>query len=320
MVPAETAGGSLETSMGDFLAEVRAKGHSPKTYRYYSDVLTKTFLSWCRDRGLTDLAALDQRALDEFSAHLLDRPERPLAKSSAASYLRAVRTFIRWAGEQGLSADGIKVRSVKVPRKVLDTLSPAEVNQLEAAADTERDKVIIRTLANTGLRLGELLALRAQDIIQDGAKWYLRIEGRSYGGGAKGDKGRMVPLTPPELGKRLRRLATQGRQPEAYSDRIFLLLRRSRRTGTYEPLADRGVQTMLQSVSERAGIAPGRAHPHAFRHSFITTALRRGVNPVVIQQIAGHRDLSMIASVYSHVNASDGYDALMRSLVQEDGR
>jgi integrase/recombinase XerD len=234
---------------------------------------------------------------------------------------------VKWAQEQGLIAPvtlpngktvEIKVKSVKVPRKVVDTLSPAEVNALEAAADTERDRLIIRVLANTGVRLSELLGLKTQDIVQEGAKWYLRVEGRSYGGGAKGDKGRMVPLTPPELGKRLRRFATQGRQPEAYSDHIFLLVRRSRRTGAFEPLAARGVQTMLEAVAERAGISRSRCHPHAFRHSFVTNSLRRGVNPVVVQQIAGHRDLSMIATVYAHVNASDGYDALMAALVKDE--
>ncbi len=329
VVANESAGNTLGEAIGDFMAGVKAQGTSPRTYRYYSDVLTKTFLPWCVERRIQELERLDQRALDEFSAYLLDRPDKPLAKSSAASYLRAVRTFVRWVGENGLSSADIRVRNVKVPRQVVDALSPAEISALEAAADTERDRLIIRVLANTGIRLSELLGLRVDDIRSEGARWYLRIEGRSYGGGAKGDRGRLVPLTPPELGRRLRRFATKGRRPEAYSDRLFLLLRRSRKTGTYEPLAESGVQQMLLTVAERAGIwSPAdrttgqsesgkRVHPHLFRHSFVTNALKRGVNPVIVQQIAGHRDLSMIATVYAHVNAMDGYDALMRSLTVE---
>lgn len=45
-----------------------------------------------------------------------------------------------------------------------------------------------------------------------------------------------------------------------------------------------------------------KVYPYAFRHSFITRALLRGLNPIEVANIVGHTDLKMIHSVYSHLN------------------
>jgi integrase len=47
----------------------------------------------------------------------------------------------------------------KLSRRVLDTLSCEEIQKLEDAAESERDKLIIRILADTGIRVSELLGL-----------------------------------------------------------------------------------------------------------------------------------------------------------------
>jgi integrase len=53
------------------------------------------------------------------------------------------------------------------------------------------------------------------------------------------------------------------------------------------------------------------------RHSFATEALRRGMNPIQLAQILGHSGLRMIESVYSHLNTTDAYDAMMRMLASD---
>jgi site-specific recombinase XerD len=313
VVPDPPAAGLVD-AVADFLAGLRAEGVSPRTMDYYGNVLERIFLPWAQERGIAEFSQLDQRAVDEFAGYLLDRPGRPLAKSSAASYLRAVRHFVRWTQEQKLTS-GLAVRPVKVPRPLLEVLDKKEINLMEAAADAERDKLIVRVLADCGLRLSELLGLTAADIVQQGSSWYLRIMGRSYGGGAKGDRSRMVPVRP-DVARRLHKLATKGRQPDAFSDRIFVSLRRQR-SGLYEPLDPRGVQTMLKAVAVRAGITK-RVYPHLLRHSYVTNALRSGMNPLLVAQVAGHSDLSMIASTYSHLDRTDAYKA-MAAFWADDG-
>ena len=76
-----------------------------------------------------------------------------------------------------------------------------------------------------------------------------------------------------------------------------------------------GVQQMVRSLAYNVAITK-RVHPHLFRHSFATEALRRGMNPVQLSNILGHSGLRMIERTYSHLNASDAYDAIFKN----DGR
>lgn len=57
----------------------------------------------------------------------------------------------------------------------------------EDVAATERDKLIIRVLADTGARVGELLGLQLNDLVERNRNHYLRVRG-------KGDKERLVPI------------------------------------------------------------------------------------------------------------------------------
>ncbi len=262
-------------------------------------------------RGIERPDQLDQRVLDRFSESLLDKQRadgRPLSSASIATYARSVRVFLGWARKQGEAVAGRP--QVPTPaKKVVVTLERNEIEALENVAETERDKLIVRVLANTGLRLGELLALRPGDLIQNDRGWFLRVRG-------KGNKERLVPLRPPAVARRLRRYADRGRHPDAASDRIFLTIRRSRRTGRYEPLERRTVEQMMKGLAEKAGIDATRAYPHALRHSFATWALRSGMNALMLQEVLGHADLTMISRNYSHVRAEDAADHLARLLEQ----
>ncbi|MGH7775905.1 MAG: tyrosine-type recombinase/integrase [Candidatus Dormibacterales bacterium] len=84
-----------------------------------------------------------------------------------------------------------------------------EIELLEDTAQTERDKLIVRVLADTGLRASEPLGLRVPDLIQRDRQHLLRVTQ------AKGRRQRRVPVPPPEH-RRLVRL-TRGGRPRAAS-------------------------------------------------------------------------------------------------------
>ncbi len=310
VVPGQAAGG-LERAVGEYLDSVRARGGSARTDDYYTAVLTRVLLPWCEREGVKEVGDLDQRLLDRLNAELLSEVSRhtgrPLSRASVASYLRGVRQFLRWAQREGLASERLKVQQVKVPRKVLDTLSRQEIAELEAAAGSERDKLLIRILGDAGLRLGELMALRLEDLVEEGRDRYLKVTG-------KGSRERLVPIKP-ALFQRLRRYAERGRPPDCYTQRIFISLRR-RPSGEYEALDPRAVQGMLKAVAVKAGISRA-VNPHAFRHSMITNALRAGANPIILAKVVGHSDLSMIAGTYSHLVAADSSREMMRILVAD---
>ena len=308
--PAQTA---IATLAGDFLASRRADGLSARTIGHYASCLFQVFLPWCAGEGITDPGLLTPQVASRFTAHLLDeggRRGQPLSRATVRSYVQVARVFLGWAADPEGGAATVGA-SPKLPKKVkvmVDVLSRDEIQQMEIAARTERDKLIVRILADCGLRLGELLGLRVEDIReQRKGEFFLKVTG-------KGSKDRLVPLSP-RLRTRLRQYLA-GRHAEPH-DRVFLSLRRKAANGDYAPLTISGAEQAVHLAAEEAGIAK-RVYPHLLRHSFATEWLRRGGNVISLRNVLGHFDLSMIQGVYSHLDTSDDYAAAMKVLLGKD--
>jgi integrase len=154
--------------------------------------LEHVLLPFCTEAGLGSPAELTSAHLNDLGAGHLDgtrsRSGRPISKATVHSYMRAINSFLAWARAQG-EAGAARGQLPSMRKRVLDTLSREEVHRMEDAAATERDKLIVRVLADTGMRLGELLALRPADVRLEGGKNMIKVRG-------KGDRERLVPLAP----------------------------------------------------------------------------------------------------------------------------
>jgi integrase/recombinase XerD len=249
---------------------------------------------------------LTRPALDRLSAQLLEeggKSGRPLSRHTIASYLRSINVFLSWAEAEGESVAG-RAKAPKSNKRLIDVFEV--VQAMEDAAVRERDKLIVRLLADTGIRVGELVRLTLNDLIEGDRTHYLRVGGKTVE--------RMVPI--PHLYRRLLRYAQRGRPRDVTSDRIFISLRR-RPGGDYGPLTASGVEQLIQDLGVRAGIGK-RVYPHLLRHSYATWALNRGMNPVMLAHILGHTSLAMIQNVYSHLTPTDAYEAMVRTLAEEE--
>jgi site-specific recombinase XerD len=127
----------------DFLASVRGRGLSPKTLREYRFPLNEVLLPYCRRHSIAEVEELTRAALDQLSAQLLEeggKSGRSLSRHTIASYLRSINVFLSWAEAEGESVAG----RAKAPK-------------------SERDKLIVRLLSDTGIRVGELVRLTLND-------------------------------------------------------------------------------------------------------------------------------------------------------------
>jgi len=179
-------------------------------------------------------------------------------------------------------------------------LSVDEVDRLLAAPDVEtprglRDRAMIELLYATGLRVSELVGLRAVDLNLDAG--YLTCTG-------KGGKQRLVP-TGDQAVAWVRRYLAEGRPALLKgrpSPRLFL----NARGGA---LSRVGFWKILKAEGVRAGLPRGLS-PHVLRHSFATHLLDRGADLRAIQMMLGHADLST-TQIYTHV-----LDVRMRSVYE----
>lgn len=300
----------LQALANEYLAHCRAKGLSPKTIKdNYGYALKGVFLPWCERKGIHEPGQINSRVLDRFTADLLEIGGKrgPLSRHSIAGYVESVNWWLRWLRKEGELQVEAKAEVPRRPQRVLDVLNRDELQAMEDAASTERDKLIIRLLADTGMRVSELLGLRAADLIERDRNHYVRVRG-------KGDKERLLPI--PRLWRRLERYVQRGRPRATSSERIFVSLRRDRRTGQHEPLTKSGVEQLVRTVAEVAGISK-RTYPHMLRHSYATWALNRGMNPIMLAQVLGHSSLVMIQRNYAHSTPADAHELMAKLLAGE---
>jgi integrase/recombinase XerD len=160
---------------------------------------------------------------------------------------------------------------------------------IEAAAGTSpralRDTALVELLYGAGLRVSETVGLERAGVDLDGR--IVRCVG-------KGNKERIVPIGR-AAAEALRRYLSRGRP---YLDRRFrpeLFL-----NAQGGPLTRAGAFLILRRTAEKAGLEPGRVHPHLLRHSFATHLLEGGADLRSVQEMLGHADLAT-TELYLHV-------------------
>src|SRR5262249_13991515 len=138
----------------------------------YGYPLKAVFLPWAERNGIEAVDQLTTRHLDRLSAELQDVGGKrgKLTTDSVWTYMKAIRRFLAWAAAEGEKVKA-QAKLPKLPYKLVDILTPTEVDQLEQAAVSERDKLIVRILADTGLRRAELCGLTTGDMLQEGGRW-----------------------------------------------------------------------------------------------------------------------------------------------------
>jgi len=216
-----------------------------------------------------------------------------LAPSTLARRVSAVRTYFRHLNLIGVRADN-PAAAIKLPRRgrgLPRVLSPAETERLIDAATgsaprTLRDRALVELLYGAGLRVSEAVGLE---------KGAIDLEARIVRVLGKGGKERLVPLGRPAA-EATRRYLALGRPhlDRRYRPDLFL----NARGGA---LTRAGAFLILRRLAEKAGLEPGRVHPHLLRHSFATHLLEGGADLRSVQEMLGHADLGTTER-YTHVS------------------
>jgi integrase/recombinase XerD len=272
----------------DYLDHLRVeRALSPNTLEAYGRDLARLEAHAARRRR--SVLALRQADLAAFIGELRGQG---LAPRSVARAVHAIRGLYRFAVREGrLVADPME--NLKAPRafKALPRyLSAPQVEALLGAPDTRtplglRDRAMLEVLYATGLRVSELIGLRAADLdMQVGIV-------TCFG---KGGKERLVPLGEVARSWVGRYLAEV--RPLMIGQRSTTVLFLSRRGGR---LSRMGVWGIVRRHAVTAGVERVLT-PHVLRHSFATHLLEGGADLRAVQAMLGHADIST-TQIYTHV-------------------
>jgi integrase/recombinase XerD len=274
-----------------FLLSLQAR-RSPRTVDAYRRDLAALHAS----RG----GPVGDASVDDLERWLAAMRAGGLAASTISRRVSAVRAYFRHLVLIGARTEN-PAASLKLPRRgrtLPRALSPAETERLIDAATGStprslRDRALVELLYGAGLRVSEAMGLEKGSVALE--ERVVRVLG-------KGGKERLVPLGRPAA-EAVRRYLALGRPhlDRRYRPELFL----NARGGA---LTRAGAFLILKKLAERAGLEPGRVHPHLLRHSFATHLLEGGADLRSVQEMLGHADLGTTER-YTHVSDRRRRDA-----------
>lgn len=197
-----------------------------------------------------------------------------------------------------------RVISPRPERRTPRELTGAEMTALIEACDRLRDKFLLSLLRDTGLRIGEALGLRHEDV--DARRRLVSVTPRENVNNARAKSwSRQVPAGP-----ELFRLYSDYLHEEyglLDCDYVFVNLWGA---PLGAPMSYPSVDRLVRRLRSRTGI---EFTPHLFRHSYATALLRRGVAAEVVQQLLGHASISTTIDTYAHLDVEDARRALLEA-------
>lgn len=268
---------------------LRSEGKAPGTVKTYSDGVTG-FLRWCAATGAAP--QIEKPTVQAWIADLLDGGAQ---SATAIARFKGVRQFAKWLVAEGeLDADPLLgMNRPKDDRKLVKALTDEELRALIDACrgkslKDRRDEAIVRLMAETGVRAGELLALSVADVDLN--------RGLAVVHRGKGGKGRVVPFGP-QTGAALDRYIRIARRELRLTDGGPLWVGAGGRTFGYH-----GMQEGLKARAVTAGVAG--FHAHRLRHTAATRWLRAGGSEQGLMSVAGWSTRSMLDR-YTGASASE---------------
>ena len=265
--------GSMDIIYGQWIARTR----SPHTARAYQQSLDK----WVAVFGMPPSGDTTEADLVDFLKSMMH-----LAQATQATHLRNIKALLRWGHLEGhwQSPPSVLKYRLRSPGSLASSrfLSPEHARAIIAAANNERDRLILQCLYSLGLRNAELRNLEWSDLHYD----RLKVRG-------KGGKVRSL-LVPADLLEQLQvwRLASSGRG----------LIFRSHRSGS--KLEGQHVWRVVKqavAIARQTDPSIPDASPHWFRHALASAALQGGATVKQVQVYLGHASGQTTLDTYAHV-------------------
>lgn len=260
---------------------LRHRGVTEATIERYEGVIKTALVTLGDDPALYDAALVRRVVVNEA---------RSRSRSHAKVIVTALRAFLRFLAAEGRCRPGLDHAVPTVPEWRLSALprylEADDVERVITSCDLNkpqgiRDRAVLLLLARLGLRAGDIVTMRLDDL--DWGTGTLRVSG-------KGRKGTRLPL-PQDAGDALLHYLKRVRPP-AGTDRVFLCM-----NAPIRPFASSAlVSGIVRFAIQRAGVTdPPSMGAHVLRHSAATAMLRGGASLDAVATVLRHQSSDMTA-------------------------
>ena len=247
--------------------------HKPKTLAS-SFTSIMLFLGFYGKSGKRDLQEMERVDLEAFIEHEQDRGIRI---STVRTRLACIIAFLHFLMEQDVISGTVLKRSIrlKLPEVLPRAMSPADVRKLLSVMGDIRDRALILLLLRTGMRIGEALGLRVNDLDIRDRKIHL-FEGE------KNSMGRVVYLSDDAI----------------FAIKLWLRRRDKNKEFVFYGQGNRGLcysagRSRFVNYLKKAGLEQKGYTVHCLRHTFASELLNAGMRLECLQQLLGHQDIEV---------------------------
>ena len=282
----------ITQALAEYLLEIEVRKYTPKTIRSYRNNLNLFVRYLNEEAEIWDTEDLTLAAVRKFSGYMVSRGK---TGSYINGLLKTAKSFIQYCYDEGYG--GFNTRKnfkwCKEEKPIIATFKPSQVRQMLISCSGHdylslRDKAVLSTLFETGIRCWELCCIKPDDIHDD----YIIITS------GKNHKQRVVPITP-VLKKAL--LTYEKTRAQYFTlkptDDYFFLSNHGRQ------LTNSAVEHIVKRHGEH--IEGVRVSPHTCRHFFAQQQVKMGTDLYTISRLLGHENIAITQIYLNSLRDSD---------------
>ena len=259
--------------MNSFLVFLQNQRYSPSTIKTYTETLAVFF----KFHGKKETQEIRNEDFAEFiNTYVIQLGH---SYSYQNQFINAIKLFFGKVEQRYIVVE--QIQRPRTENKLPNVLSKQEVKMILESLQNTKHKTMLCMIYACGLRRGELLKLKPQDILSDRLLLHIKQ--------AKGKKDRIVPLSE----KLLEMLRDYYK---SYKPQVWLF--EGQKSGN--AYSERSLELVFKHAIKQAGITKP-ATLHWLRHSYATHLLESGTDLRYIQELLGHKS-SKTTEIYTHVS------------------
>jgi site-specific recombinase XerD len=262
-----------EAHVTQYLLYLHRRNCRPNTIRSNGSAII-LFLTFLTSIGRNHLETITR---EEFSAFIEHEQDRGLKPRSVSTRLRSLSAFFHFLIERGVIHPNVLTRKmrIKVPDSLPRAIDPEDIKLLLSVIKTPRNRAMIVLLLRTGMRIGEVLNTKLEDV-------HLEEKRIDIFEAQKNRLGRVVYISDDA------EVALQTWLKWRNSEERYLFYGPRGR-----PLCYEAARAMFHKHLEIAGLSHRGYTLHCLRHTFASELLNAGMRLECLQQLLGHRSIEM---------------------------